>query len=372
MHKFVEINTKFDPQVLSELEKQTSEFKFSKAELIKISLYAVSEIGFKNLRVNQKVESESAFKFIDLFAGIGGNRIAFESVDGECVFTSEYDKWSALTYFYNFLDLPHGDITSINENDIPDHDLLLAGFPCQPFSIAGVSKKKSLGRKHGFDDKTQGTLFFDIKRILREKAPKSFLLENVKNLRSHDKKNTYKTIMEELQAADYWVFDEILDGKYYVPQHRERIFFIGFHKDYYKTKPDFHFPNPPSNIPKMSSILEKRVDRKYTLTDGTWAALQRHSKNSKAKGNGFGFGYADPNGISRTLSARYYKDGAEILIKRTKGNPRRLTPIECQRLMGFPEEFKIPVSDNQAYRQFGNSVVVPLLKDIAKNISEFI
>ena len=178
--------------------------------------------------------------------------------------------------------------------------------------------------------------------------------------------------MEELQNAGYWVFDDVLDGKYYVPQHRERIFFVGFNKNHYVRKPDFTFPEPPSHNPVMSSILEKRVDNKYVLTDGTWSALQRHLKNSKAKGNGFGFGYANPKGISRTLSARYYKDGAEILIKRPKGNPRRLTPNECKRLMGFPEDFKIPVSDNQAYRQFGNSVVVPLLTDIARSMYQFI
>ena len=371
MQNYIEINTKFDPQVLAELEKQCSEFTFSKAELIKLSLYAVSEIGINNL-IEKPSESKPKFKFIDLFAGIGGNRIAFQSIGGKCVFTSEYDKWAALTYFYNFLELPSGDITSIDEEGVPEHDVLLAGFPCQPFSIAGVSKKNSLGRKHGFEDKTQGTLFFDIKRILNAKKPKAFLLENVKNLRSHNKGDTYRTIMEKLDDAGYWVFDEILDGKYYVPQHRERIFFVGFHKDIYKEKPDFQFPNPENKPPTLDSILEKRVSTKYTLTDGTWAALRRHALNSKIKGNGFGYGMADRNGISRTLSARYYKDGAEILINKSKGNPRRLTPLECKRLMGFPEYFKIPVSDNQAYRQFGNSVVVPLLKDIASNMSKFI
>ena len=373
MQKFVEINTKFDPQILSELAGQCSEFKFSKAELIKMALYAVSEIGFSNLKHNGKPAPEYKFDFIDLFAGIGGNRLSFESVGGKCVFTSEYDKWCALTYFYNFLELPHGDITKIDAEDIPDHDLLLAGFPCQPFSIAGVSKKKSLGREHGFKDETQGTLFFDIKRILRRKRqPKAFLLENVKNLRSHNGGDTYKTIMDELKDAGYWVFDEILDGKYYVPQHRERIFFVGFRKKSFPKKPDFAFPEYPDNNPKMKSILEKRVGKKYTLTDGTWAALQRHLKSSKEKGNGFGYGFADPNGISRTLSARYYKDGAEILIKKSKGNPRRLTPRECRKLMGFPEDFNIPVSDNQAYRQFGNSVVVPLLTKIAGRITKYL
>jgi len=320
-----------------------------------------------------------SFKFIDLFAGIGGFRIAFQRMNGKCVFSSEWNKYAKKTYEANFGEVPFGDITKINEKDIPDHDLLVGGFPCQPFSIAGVSKKNSLGRNHGFLDETQGTLFFDICRIIKEKKPKAFLLENVKNLKSHDRGNTYKVIEKALKTLGYMVFNQILDAKYYVPQHRERIFIIGLDKNHFGENIMFSFPEPENEVPALNSILEKRVDVKYTLTDHLWNYLQDYAKKHKAKGNGFGFGLADSNGTTRTLSARYYKDGSEILISQGKNkNPRRLTPEECKRLMGFPIEFRINnigVSDTQLYKQFGNSIAVPVASAVAKSmidtISEF-
>lgn len=315
------------------------------------------------------LSNKPLFTFIDLFAGIGGTRIAFEKAGGKCLFTSEWDKYSQMTYFVNSGDRPHGDIKEIDEKHIPDHDILLAGFPCQPFSIAGVSKNKSLGRKHGFEHKKQGNLFFDIARILLEKKPKAFLLENVKNLKSHDKGNTFKIISEALEKLGYKLFVEIRDAKYYVPQHRERVFLVGFRKDLY---PDieFKFPDPPSEVKRISDILESNVDSKYTLTDGLWKYLQNYAAKHKAKGNGFGYGLIDPEKdvTTRTLSARYYKDGSEILIKQKNKNPRRLTPRECARLMGFDDNFKIPVSDTQAYKQFGNALCVPLVSAIATQV----
>lgn len=309
------------------------------------------------------------FRFIDLFAGIGGTRIAFESIGGKCVFTSEYDVACQRTYEENFDEIPHGDIRTIDAKDIPDHDILLAGFPCQPFSIAGVSKKISLGRKHGFEDIKQGNLFFEIVRILKEKKPKAFLLENVKNLRSHDKGRTYKIIKSTLEELGYVVSDEVIDARYYVPQHRERIFIVGFRRDLYFDM-NFRFPKLLSKNIRIKNILDKNVDQKYTLSDKLWKYLQAYSAKHKALGNGFGFGLVDPekDRITRTLSARYHKDGSEILIKQKGKNPRRLTPRECARLMGFDENFKIVVSDTQAYRQFGNSVCVPLVEDIANQM----
>ena len=302
------------------------------------------------------------FTFIDLFAGIGGLRQAFESSGGKCLFSSEWNKFSQQTYEANFGDIPQGDITQIDEKEIPDHDILVGGFPCQPFSIAGVSAKNHLGREHGFKDKTQGTLFFDVCRIIKEKQPSAFLLENVKNLKSHDKGNTFKVIINALEKElNYDIHYKVIDAGKVVPQHRERIFIVGF-----KEPLDFKFPELVDKRPVLGDVLEDSVDEKYTLKDGTWNALQRHKAKHKAKGNGFGFNLADKKGIAKTLSARYYKDGAEILIDQGKKNPRRLTPRECARIMGFPEKFKIPVSDNQAYRQFGNAVVVPVVKEIAK------
>lgn len=308
------------------------------------------------------------FRFIDLFAGIGGIRLAYQKEGGQCVFSSEYDKFAKVTYEANFGEVPFGDITAIDEKTIPDHDVLLAGFPCQPFSIAGVSKKNSLGRNHGFLDETQGTLFFDIARILDEKKPKAFMLENVKNLVTHDKGRTFKVIYNTLKELNYTVFFSVLDGKHFVPQHRERIIIVGFNKAYFGDNVNFEFPKLPKPKRIIGEILEGDPDAKYTLSDQLWSYLKTYAEKHKAKGNGFGFGMTDLNGISRTLSARYYKDGSEILIPQGGINPRRLTPRECARLQGFPDEFVIPVSDNQAYRQFGNSVVMPLINSVAKQV----
>lgn len=309
------------------------------------------------------------FTFIDLFAGIGGMRLAFNQAGGRCLFSSEWNKFSQQTYKVNFGETPYGDITQISAKDIPDHDILVAGFPCQPFSIAGVSKKNSLGRETGFKDKTQGTLFFDICRILEEKRPKAFMLENVKNLKSHDKGNTFRVILESLNNLDYSVFYQVCDGQDFVPQHRERILIVGFDNKRYGVTTDFSFDyKKPQKKMVIQDILEKEVDQKYTLSDKLWTYLQNYAAKQKAKGNGFGYGIAPLQGISRTLSARYYKDASEILINQEGKNPRRLTPKECARLQGFPENFKIEVSDNQAYRQFGNSVVVPLMTEMAKLI----
>lgn len=308
------------------------------------------------------------FKFIDLFAGIGGIRLAYQNLGGKCVFTSEWNNFAKKTYEANFGEVPFGDITAINEKAIPDHDVLLAGFPCQPFSIAGVSKKNALGLKHGFLDETQGTLFFDIARILKYKKPKSFMLENVKNLVSHDKGNTFKVIRNTLTELGYSIHYQVLDSKHFVPQHRERIIIVGFRKDIFKGKEDFKFPKLPYPSAKIRDILEEKIEEKYTLTDKLWTYLQNYAAKHKALGNGFGFGMTDLNSISRTISARYYKDGSEILIPQSGINPRRLTPRECARLQGFPDSFIIPVSDNQAYRQFGNSVTVPLIQAVAKQL----
>lgn len=318
--------------------------------------------------IMEKVK-ETSFTFIDLFAGIGGMRLAFEKTGGRCVYSSEWNKYSQKTYFANFGELPEGDITVVNARDIPDHDILVAGFPCQPFSIAGVSKKNSLGRATGFEDKTQGTLFFDVCRILKTKRPKAFMLENVKNLCSHDHGRTFKIILESLKELNYKVFYQVLDGQNFVPQHRERIIIVGFDTNRFHSDYDFYFNiNPKMPAPVMKDILETKVEEKYTLSDKLWGYLQKYAAKHKAAGNGFGYGIAPPEGISRTLSARYYKDGSEILIAQDGKNPRRLTPRECARLQGFPDSFKIVVSDTQAYRQFGNSVVVPLITAVAQKL----
>jgi len=322
-----------------------------------------------DMRRKQQSVKDRRFTFIDLFAGIGGMRIAFERAGGHCVYSNEWNKYSQQTYFANFGEQPEGDITQVSASSIPDHDILVAGFPCQPFSIAGVSKKKSLGRATGFEDKTQGTLFFDVCRILKEKRPKAFMLENVKNLCSHDKGRTFKVILESLDELNYSVFYAVLDGQNYVPQHRERIVIVGFDRERYGSEVDFEFNLTPKDPkPVMRDILEKKVDDKYTLSDKLWTYLQNYAAKHKAAGNGFGYGIAPLNGVSRTISARYYKDGSEILIAQRGKNPRRLTPRECARLQGFPDDFKIPVSDTQAYKQFGNSVVVPLMENVAKLI----
>ena len=321
---------------------------------------------------NQNEEKkDSSFTFIDLFAGIGGMRLAFEKHGGDCVYSNEWNKYSQQTYFANFGEQPDGDITKVDARIIPAHDILVAGFPCQPFSIAGVSKKQSMGRATGFEDKTQGTLFFDVCRIIKAKRPKAFMLENVKNLKSHDKGNTFKVIMESLDELDYEVFYAILDGQNYVPQHRERILIVGFDRKRYGKDIGFEFNiTPVEPKPVMRDILEVNPEEKYTLTDKLWTYLQNYAAKHKAAGNGFGYGIAEPDGIARTLSARYYKDGSEILIRQEGKNPRRLTPRECARIQGFPDTFKIVVSDTQAYKQFGNSVVVPLMTDVAGLIVE--
>lgn len=320
-------------------------------------------------QANVSADRNTRFTFIDLFAGIGGMRIAFERNGGDCVYSNEWNKYSQQTYFANFGEQPDDDITKVDARIIPDHDVLVAGFPCQPFSIAGVSKKQSLGRATGFEDKTQGTLFFDVCRILKAKRPKAFMLENVKNLKSHDRGRTFQVIMEALDELDYEVFYAVLDGQNYVPQHRERILIVGFDRRRYGENIDFAFDiTPARSKPVMRDILESEPDERYTLSDKLWLYLQNYAEKHRAAGNGFGYGIAEPDGISRTLSARYYKDGSEVLIAQEGKNPRRLTPRECARLQGFPDSFKIVVSDTQAYKQFGNSVVVPLMADVARLI----
>lgn len=321
----------------------------------------------ESTRTRHSDADPKAYKFIDLFCGIGGFRIAFERAGGKCVFSSDWNKYSRLTYAENFGEEPHGDIHSIAVADIPRHDILCAGFPCQPFSIAGVSKKISLGKKHGFEDKDQGNLFFSIAEIIECHQPAAFVLENVKNLQSHDGGRTFKIIYDTLtDALGYDVHAEIIDARSVVPQHRERIFIVGF-----KKPRKFDFPVLPKEGPKLESIFEKNVPDKYTLSDHLWQYLQNYAAKHKAAGNGFGFGLVTGDDVARTLSARYYKDGSEILVSQgSKKAPRRLTPRECARLMGYPKDFKIPVSDCQAYRQFGNSVVVPVVERVAKAVVE--
>jgi len=356
------------------------------------------------------------FRFIDLFAGIGGIRRGFEEIGGKCVFTSEWNKYSVRTYKANHYNDPSehvfnedirevtlSDNLEVSEEDayrhidqhVPDHDVLLAGFPCQPFSLAGVSKKNSLGRKHGFECDTQGTLFFDVARILKAKRPAAFLLENVKNLKSHDKGKTFEVILKTLYELGYEVADvrfdgtndpKVIDARHFVPQHRERIVLVGFRRDL-EVHNGFTLRDieRPANVPTFGDILEPKeeVDKKYILTPKLWKYLFDYAAKHKEKGNGFGFGLTGESDVARTLSARYHKDGSEILVDRgwdmkagfdDEGNqdnrPRRLTPKECARLMGFDlpnqSNFKVPVSDTQAYRQFGNSVAVPVFRAVAK------
>lgn len=312
------------------------------------------------------------FTFIDLFAGMGGFRIAMQAQGGKCVFSSEWNVYSQKTYFANFGEMPFGDITKdITKSYIPEHfDVLCAGFPCQPFSIAGVSKKRSLGRETGFKDKTQGTLFFDVADIISRHRPKAFFLENVKNLTSHDKGNTFRVIYDTLRELKYSVHYLVMDGQTYVPQHRERIMIVGFDEEIYGGNEVFTFPEQHQATRSISEILDPNIDPKYTLSDKLWTYLQNYAEKHRAKGNGFGFGLVDLNGISRTLSARYYKDGSEILIPQGEGvNPRRLSPRECARLMGYPDNYIInAVSDVQAYRQCGNSVIVPLITAVSEQL----
>lgn len=311
------------------------------------------------------------FTFIDLFAGIGGFRMAMQQNGGECVFSSEWNAYAQRTYYANYGEMPFGDITKEStKRFIPEgFDVLCAGFPCQPFSIAGVSKKNSLGRPTGFQDKTQGTLFFDVAEIINRHRPKAFFLENVKNLCSHDKGKTFQVICETLEELDYSIHYQVMDGKTYVPQHRERIMIVGFDRRRYNGEERFEFPKQTEPTRAIRDILDASVPEKYTLTDKLWQYLQSHAEKHQAIGNGFGYGLVDLGGISRTLSARYYKDGSEILIPQEGKNPRRLTPRECARLMGYPEEFRIDaVSDVQAYKQCGNSVIVPLITAVAKQL----
>lgn len=315
---------------------------------------------------------EPKFTFIDLFAGMGGFRLAMQAQGGKCVFSSEWNKYAQKTYFANFGEMPFGDITKESTKCyIPKQfDILCAGFPCQPFSIAGVSKKKSLGRETGFKDKTQGTLFFDVADIISRHRPKAFFLENVKNLMSHDKGNTFRVIKGTLEELRYSLYYLVMDGQTYVPQHRERIMIVGFNQDVFCGNEHFCFPEQKRSNRSIKEILDSNVEEKYTLTDKLWSYLQNYAEKHRAKGNGFGFGMVDLNGISRTLSARYYKDGSEILIPQGEGkNPRRLSPRECARLMGYPDEYRLnQVSDVQAYRQCGNSVVVPLITAVSEQL----
>lgn len=318
--------------------------------------------GLAEWHIADDLGAHAPFRFIDLFAGIGGFRIALEALGGECVFSSEWNESAAQTYAANFGEAPFGDITlEETKARIPEHDVLCAGFPCQPFSIAGVSKHNALGRAHGFSHPTQGTLFFEVVEIIRQRRPAMVLLENVKNLLNHDRGRTFEVILDTLQRElGYSVVYGVMDAAAVVPQHRERVFIVAF-----RDAIPFAFPTLKSDPPILRSILEPEVDPKYTLSDRLWAYLQDYAAKHRAKGNGFGFGLADLDGFSRTLSARYYKDGSEILIPQQGANPRRLTPRECARLMGFPEEFRIVVSDTQAYKQFGNSVVVPVVACVA-------
>lgn len=321
--------------------------------------------------MNNSPDKRISFDFIDLFAGIGGFRIPLENAGGECVFSSEIDKHSQMTYKAWFNEMPSGDITEISPAEIPDHHILAAGFPCQPFSLAGVSKKNSLGREHGFKCLAQGTLFFTVATIIEVKRPPIVVLENVKNLLSHDKGRTWEVIKGTLEDLDYKVFSKVIDAADYVPQHRERIYLVCFDKREFGENPAFEFPVPPeAPRPKLADILEPVVPDKYTLTDHLWKYLQDYAEKHRLKGNGFGFGLADLNGVTRTLSARYHKDGSEILIPQEGKNPRRLTPKECARLMGFGKKYqnKIVVSDTQAYRQFGNAVVPKVSEVVIKQI----
>lgn len=344
------------------------------------------------------IESEhTAFRFIDLFAGIGGIRAGFDSVGGKCVFTSEWNVYAQRTYKANFRDDPEhfmaGDITKVHEASIPPHDVLLAGFPCQPFSIAGVSKKNALGLEHGFRCEAQGTLFFEVARIIEHHRPQAFMLENVKNLVNHDKGNTFRVIHDTLKnQLGYQVDWRVINAQGFVPQHRERIFIVGFREENGFDFFDLAVPDSAEG-PTLKAILhpedgterpdghftagkQGKVSPRYTLSNHLWEYLQGYAKKHRRKGNGFGYGLFEPDDVARTLSARYFKDGSEILIQQSGRNPRRLTPRECSRLMGFdaPGEarFKIPVSDTQAYKQFGNAVVVPVAKAIAEHMAPWI
>ncbi len=345
---------------------------------------------------SETVRDSVDFTFIDLFAGIGGLRYGFESINGRCVYTSEWDKFCQQTYRANFPLDKHdisGDISRISEDAIPNHNVLLAGFPCQPFSIAGVSKRNSLNKAHGFACEVQGTLIFDIARIVKARQPQAIVLENVKNLLSHNKGRTFTVIRRLFEdGLGYSLSYRVINARSWLPQKRERLFIVGFKNDVGFDFGNFEIPNP-NNGPKLSQILHSEngnevaedpytvgrlgvVSDKYVLSDHLWQYLQDYAERHRKKGNGFGYGLVSPNHIARTLSARYYKDGSEILVERSSGRPRRLTPRECARLMGFdsPNEslFKIPVSDTQAYKQFGNSVAVPVVRAVANFMKPYL
>jgi len=347
-------------------------------------------------RLKHRGPNRPNFTFIDLFAGIGGLRQGFEAIGGECIFASEWNRFCETTYEANYGEdhVFAGDITTLDAGDIPPHDVLLAGFPCQPFSLAGVSKKNALNQPHGFRCETQGTLFFDVARVLEHRRPPVFLLENVKNLVNHDRGRTFRVIMDTLEnELDYRVQVRVLNARSWVPQHRERIFVAGFLNDTAFSFDGLEVPDPSAG-PRLKSILHPedgtetaehgytegrlaKVSPRYTLSQHLWDYLQAYAEKHRRKGNGFGFGLFGPDDVARTLSARYFKDGSEILIRQS-GNrrPRRLTPRECARLMGFDradrEPFQIPVSDTQAYRQFGNAVVVPVAEAVAKHMEPHI
>ncbi len=312
--------------------------------------------------------NNKSFKFIDLFAGIGGFRLAMQESGGNCVFSSEWDKDAQKTYFANFGEYPEGDITEINEKDIPNHDILCAGFPCQPFSLAGVSARRSLDTAHGFACKTQGTLFFDVARIIQEKRPKIVFLENVRNLISHDKGNTFRVIEKTIKELGYSFSYKIINAESYVPQRRVRCYMVCLRD----TDEIFDFPENNGEPLPLKSILEKKVDDQFTISDKLWAGHQRRTANNLARGTGFTAFCADINKPSKTIVARYGKDGKECLIPQKSKNPRMLTPRECARLQGFPEEYIIPVAKTAAYRQFGNSVALPVIKDITSKVITYL
>lgn len=305
-----------------------------------------------------------SFTFIDLFAGIGGMRIAFEKAGGTCVFSSEWDKFAQITYEKNFGEKPHGDITQVELNEVPKHDVLIGGFPCQPFSNAGL--------KRGFED-TRGTLFFDVARIIDHRKPSLVLLENVKGFIGHDKGRTMMIVKETLEDLGYNVFYKVLNAKDFgVPQNRERVFIVAINRRKLGSI-GFEFPKAPKKATRLGNILEPNVDEKYTLSNKLWSGHKRRLKEHREKGNGFGYSMFNSESVyTSTISARYYKDGSEILIEQKGKNPRKLTPREASRLQGFPASFQIPVSDNQAYKQFGNSVAVPVVAAIARKMIELL
>jgi DNA (cytosine-5)-methyltransferase 1 len=324
---------------------------------------------------NQQLAGASdtpSFRFIDLFAGIGGIRMGLESAGGTCVHSVEVDRFARQTYEANFGPCEGHDIREVRGVDLPGYDLLAAGFPCQPFSIAGVSKKLSLGRLHGFDDEKSGNLFFHIARLIEEapSPPPILFLENVKNLVNHDRGNTFRVIHAALTDLGYNLNHQVIDGRRWVPQHRERTYIVGLHRDWFGDE-RFEFPALPDLPPRtLGEILQPLPEDKYVLSQHLWDYLQAYARKHREAGNGFGFGLVNANSVTRTLSARYHKDGSEILVDTGRERPRRLTPRECARLMGFPDSFQIPVSDTQAYRQFGNSVVMPVVAFLGRHLAD--